>query len=400
MPCFSCQQLLLLPFGLSQVNAAPGGRLASSSWHSFCLGNVCPLIGRNAAPRQDVRRALSQMGLRGLWGWKGLGCCLLGTLLLSFSFSFSPGLRLLLLMEDAQGTWWNPTRHHEGTAAPALPGVDFGSLFSGSALEPHCEPGQTLLILVASAPGNVGPRKVIRNTWAKRPLSPLHPWQAVFLVGQSLDEKAARQVRWEQQEFGDVLLGGYLDAYRNLTLKVLHGLKWATERCRPRFILKTDDDCFVNTNRLPAFLAQYWHGGLLLYAGSVFPREKRRVIRHPASKWYVSREDYPLEEYPPYASGIGYLLSLGAARRILQVAERVPPIPVEDAFVGILAQKAGLRPTTSARFAKQNARWHLCNYRYLMVIHHLNASELQSAAWSMREAQAACSGRSQVTGWK
>uniref|UniRef100_A0A803SX90 Hexosyltransferase n=1 Tax=Anolis carolinensis TaxID=28377 RepID=A0A803SX90_ANOCA len=329
------------------------------------------------------------MGPRGLWGWKGLGCCLLSALLLSFSFS--RGLQLLLLVKDAQGT-----RRHESTAAAALSGVDFGSLFSGSALEPHCEPRQMLLILVASAPGNATPRRVIRSTWAKRPLSPAHPWQAVFLVGQSLDKRVARQIRREQREFGDVLLGGYLDTYRNLTLKVLHGLKWATERCRPHFILKTDDDCFVNTDRLPAFLAQHWHVGLLLYAGSVFPREKRRVIRSPASKWYVSREDYSPEEYPPYASGIGYLLSLGAARRVLWAAERVPPIPVEDAFVGILAQRAGLRPTSSARFAQQNARWHLCNYRFLMVIHHLNASEQQGAVRSMREAQAVCSKRPQA----
>ncbi|XP_033020645.1 beta-1,3-galactosyltransferase 5-like [Lacerta agilis] len=311
---------------------------------------------------------------------------------------------LLLLPDGAQKLRWAsrpffaawqepPQRTHSAAGNSAHQGVDFGPL------QPHCEPGQVLLILVTSAPGNAASRQVIRRTWAAREKPPPYQWQVVFLIGQSPGEGASRQIRQEQEDFGDVLVGNYLDTYRNLTLKVLHGVRWALSRCRPSYLLKTDDDCFVNTERLPEFLARQNPLRTGLYAGSVFAREKRKVIRHPSSKWYVPREAYSPEEYPPYASGIGYVLSLDAAARVLRAAESVPIIPVEDAYVGILAQRAGLRPKSSARFAKQNARWRVCNFRYLMVVHSLGAPEQELATRRMREARHACRDRPEVTRW-
>nr|XP_028604512.1 beta-1,3-galactosyltransferase 5-like [Podarcis muralis]XP_028604513.1 beta-1,3-galactosyltransferase 5-like [Podarcis muralis]XP_028604514.1 beta-1,3-galactosyltransferase 5-like [Podarcis muralis] len=343
------------------------------------------------------------MAPRRPWGSKGLAClCLL--------LSSIPLWCLLLLPDGAQkllgasspifAAWQEPPqRTHSGAGNAAGQGVDFGPLFSEAGWEPHCEPGQVLLILVTSAPGNAESRQVIRRTWAAQEKPQPYPWQVVFLVGRGAGEEASRQIQQEQEDFGDVLVGNYLDTYRNLTLKVLHGVRWALGRCRPSYLLKTDDDCFVNTEWLPEFLARQNTLRSGLYAGSVFAREKRKVIRHPSSKWYVPREAYSPEEYPPYASGIGYVLSLDAAARVLRAAESVPPIPVEDAYVGILAQRAGLRPKSSARFAKQNARWRVCNFRYLMVVHSLSAPEQELATRRMREARHSCRDRPEVTRW-
>ncbi|XP_068781968.1 beta-1,3-galactosyltransferase 5-like isoform X1 [Struthio camelus] len=252
--------------------------------------------------------------------------------------------------------------------------------------------GTTLL----QAPGTVSraPSPGARSCWrqSKKRSCLLH-WQAA-------EAEVARGVQREQQEFGDILVGNYKDTYRNLTLKVMHGLKWASEQCRPCYILKTDDDCFVNTDRLPTFLAELNTARTGLYVGSLFSQEKRQVIREPSSKWYVSRQDYRPDKYPPYASGIGYVLSLDAAEKILEAARRVRPIPVEDAYVGILAEEAGVRAKASARFAKHNVRWRVCNYRYLMVIHHLNPREQEAARRSMLQARSACRDSLEVTRWK
>ncbi|XP_042309636.1 beta-1,3-galactosyltransferase 5-like [Sceloporus undulatus] len=368
---------------------------------------LCPAAG-SASLQAAVRTGPSpgtpfpsSMGPRCLWGCLGafFSFALLWVLLL---------LLLLLLTQDAQKMQQAsdcPHADHQepsGTAALTHSRVDWRFLFQGDFPEPRCTPGQVLLILVTSAPGNAERRRAIRRTWAAQAQPPPpYPWQVVFLVGWSLSKMTIGQVQQEQRAFGDILLGGYLDTYRNLTLKVLHGLKWSVERCRPSFILKTDDDCFVNTDWLPEFLVKRHpleHD--LLYAGSVFPPEKRQVIRHPTSKWYVSREDYPASEYPPYASGVGYLLSLRATRLVLWAAEQVRPIPVEDAYIGILAWHTGLQLTPSTRFAKQNAQWHLCNYRYLFVIHHVSATEQEAATQSMREAHTSCRGNPQVSRWK
>ncbi|XP_067172550.1 beta-1,3-galactosyltransferase 5-like [Apteryx mantelli] len=334
------------------------------------------------------------------WCWKRLLCA---SLLLSLLLWC-----LLLLAGDVQKKWPVAGRFRLAPRGrlPARPrlgavqGVDFASLFAGPRAGPRCARGQVLLILVTSAPGNVEARHVIRRTWAAQEGRPANQWQTVFLVGQAANAEVAQRMQRERQEFGDILVGNYKDTYRNLTLKVMHGLKWASEQCQPYYILKTDDDCFVNTDRLPTFLAELNTVRTGLYVGSLFSREKRQVIREPSSKWYVSRQDYRPDEYPPYASGIGYVLSLDAAEKILEAAQRVRPIPVEDAYVGILAEEAGVRAKASARFAKHNVRWRVCNYRYLMVIHHLSPREQEAARRSMLEARSACRDSLEVTRWK
>ncbi|KAL4623253.1 beta-1,3-galactosyltransferase 5-like [Arapaima gigas] len=204
----------------------------------------------------------------------------------------------------------------------------------------------------------------------------------------------------EQQTFGDVLVGNYVDCYRNLTLKVMHGMKWVAENCEPQFVLKTDDDCFVNTYYLARFLVKFNSIKSGLYIGSLFPKGKRLVVRDPFSKWYVSWEDFAEDKYPPYASGIGYVLSLDAVLKILNVAQRVPPLPMEDAYMGILAKEAGIPVRSSSRFMKYNINWRVCNYRYLMVIHHLDATELKMAQEKMMKANTECSNMQEITMWK
>lgn len=279
-------------------------------------------------------------------------------------------------------------------------GVDFTELFSRTEEVPPCRRGQDLMVLVTSAPSNVARRDAIRSTWARRRLASPFSWQVVFLVGRPPEKEVATFLRAEQGEFGDLLLGGYLDTYRNLTLKVMHGLKWAASTCRPIYLLKTDDDCFVNTDRLPGFLVRDNPVRTGLYAGSLFPAERRQVIRDPSSKWYVSWRDYGREVYPAYTSGVGYVLSLDVAQALLEEAARTRPIPVEDAYVGILAEALGVVPLSSPRFAKHNVAWRVCNYRYLMVIHHLSSTQQQLAHQRMVRAWTACPHSADITTWR
>ncbi|CAH2297401.1 beta-1,3-galactosyltransferase 5-like [Pelobates cultripes] len=255
------------------------------------------------------------------------------------------------------------------------------------------------MILVTSHPGHRKSRKAVRETWAAPVTEATYTWQVVFLIGRTVDIELDWHIHKEQEAYGDILMGNYLDTYRNLTLKVMHGMKWASERCQPQYILKTDDDCFVNTDHLPAFLANHNMAKTGLYVGSVFPREKRMVIRDHTSKWYVSRQHFQLEFYPPYASGIGYILSLDVTRTILNVAETIPPIPVEDAYIGILARRAKIKLLPSSRFTKYNIKWGICNYRYLMVIHQLLPGDQEFAQKNAQRARTHCRQNTEVTHW-
>ncbi|XP_053304907.1 beta-1,3-galactosyltransferase 5-like [Spea bombifrons] len=278
-------------------------------------------------------------------------------------------------------------------------GVDFSLLFSEDLGEPQCQDHSVLLILVTSHPSHIEQRKAIRKTWASPMEGAAYPWQVVFLIGRTLDAELDWHIHKEDAEHRDILMGNYVDTYRNLSLKVMHGMKWVADRCHPQYILKTDDDCFVNTDRLPASLALHSPAKTGLYVGSVFPREKRKVIRDPSSKWYVSQHIFPPDIYPPYASGIGYILSLDAVISVLKMAEGTPPIPVEDAYIGILAERAGISLLSSSRFTKYNMKWSVCNYRYLMVIHRVSPGDQELAQKNVLRARTECTRKAEVAHW-
>ncbi len=54
--------------------------------------------------------------------------------------------------------------------------------------------------------------------------------------------------------YGDLVQENFLDSYRNLTLKTLMGIRWASIYCaNAKFIVKIDDDVVLN----PYFLVNY-----------------------------------------------------------------------------------------------------------------------------------------------
>ncbi|NWH44037.1 B3GT5 galactosyltransferase, partial [Fregata magnificens] len=67
-------------------------------------------------------------------------------------------------------------------------------------------------------------------------------------------------------------------------------------------------------------------------------------IRKRGSKWYVSREEYPGDTYPPFCSGTGYVLSTDVASQIYNVSESVSFIKLEDVFIGLCLAKLKVRP--------------------------------------------------------
>ncbi|NXK15743.1 B3GT4 galactosyltransferase, partial [Herpetotheres cachinnans] len=84
---------------------------------------------------------------------------------------------------------------------------------------------------------------------------------------------------------GDLLQGAFADTYANLTRKTLLLLRWAAARCPAvPFLLKADDDVFVNLPVLTNYLASLRHPRRL-YLGRVHwwvqpqrdPRDRHHV---------------------------------------------------------------------------------------------------------------------------
>jgi hypothetical protein len=242
----------------------------------------------------------------------------------------------------------------------------------------HDAPSLDLLILVPSAPGSADVRDAIRKSWGsvargKWPFSRKR-WRValVFLVGvrespviddsrarspQSLESGGSSQqtssmaaLRNEAATHRDLLVGNFVDSYRNLTLKMLSGLSWLSTHCdmqRVRHLLKADHDMFVHVDMLLHVLEHLLktHPRHVLDSaviGEVLCNEC--VDRNPLSKLRFDSLMYPFSSYPPYVRGGTYLLPGHLVTPLVNASQFFPLLPVEDAYLnGVVARALRLR---------------------------------------------------------
>ncbi|KAG8448534.1 hypothetical protein GDO86_015576 [Hymenochirus boettgeri] len=242
-----------------------------------------------------------------------------------------------------------------------------------------CSPAPFLLILVSSSPSHQDQRNTIRQTWGSRSSSKVSLSLTLFVLGVPKSENEQTALLQEANIYGDIIQADFTDSYRNLTLKTLVGLSFVSQRCQgAKFLMKTDDDVFVNTLALSRFLQG--QGGPL-YLGRVHWRVY--ADRNPGSRHYTSRSTYPDENFPPYCSGTGYVLSQEAIVSFLQQAERQTIISLEDVYSGILAWAAGISPKHVARFAGSILVPHSgCCYNTMFTSHGLTPQSMKEA-WTM-----------------
>ena len=102
-------------------------------------------------------------------------------------------------------------------------------------------------------------------------------------------------------------------------------------------------------------------------------------IRNVNSKWYVSEDLYPSNIYPPFCSGTTYVFSTDLASKILQVAQNVSYIELEDVFMGLCLNKMGLKPHWPPKqglFHSYFVQYTPCVYRRIITSHGVSPSQL------------------------
>lgn len=210
-------------------------------------------------------------------------------------------------------------------------------------LEPKSCPKAPLLgvILVTSYVGHDDVRAAHRQGISQNELHQMG-LHRIFLISEiPPSERFITQpsVLSENRRFGDLLQGSFVENYRNLTYKHVMGLKWAAKRCsHAKFIIKIDDDSVYDIYRVHAYLQKRESDSRVPFLGGyIFPHQK--PIRLEADKHFVTPEEFPDEEFPPYLSGWLYLTNAHAVRMLLKEAERKKFFWIDDTFVtGILAE--------------------------------------------------------------
>ena len=206
--------------------------------------------------------------------------------------------------------------------------------------------------MIFTVPSNLLVRKVIRETWLTPSYNNTAHVRHAFLIGTTNGEILTSQVKQENVDFDDIIQFSFYESYRNLTLTTLRGFKWATEFCSSaHFIIKTDDDVYVNINGL--FRTLLIHGSSL--KTSVAGICEMGSLRDPnlSSKWYVSPREYHYRRYHGICHGFGNITSIHTLHNILKVYVNIPYIYLEDVYIGLCAKRLGYKLVNIGGFCRE-----------------------------------------------
>ncbi len=141
----------------------------------------------------------------------------------------------------------------------------------------------------------------------------------------------------EHEQFQDILVFDFIDTYLNLTTKTLTSFNWIYKACRHvQFYLKIDDDMFVYPSLVFTLLVKQKQKFQNGYIGDC--TSNAGVIRSPRSKYFVSREMFKSNKYPPFCFGTAYVVSNYSVKAILKVYKSIPITHLEDTAIGIIVQ--------------------------------------------------------------
>uniref|UniRef100_A0A3B4EJJ1 Hexosyltransferase n=1 Tax=Pygocentrus nattereri TaxID=42514 RepID=A0A3B4EJJ1_PYGNA len=239
-----------------------------------------------------------------------------------------------------------------------------------------------LLLVIKSSPPNYDRREVLRKTWAAERLQNGVWIRTVFIAGtagQSFEKQRLNKLlEAENLEHKDILQWDFHDSFFNLTLKQILFLEWMEKFCpNAHFLLNGDDDIFANTDNMVVYLRGLGDDGANKHLFTGYIIQNVGPIRNSASKYYVPVQVQESNRYPPYCGGGGFLLSRFTARTIYNMSHSINILPIDDVYMGMCLEKAGLKP--SSHMGIRTAGLHIpskvldpydpCYYREMILVH-------------------------------
>ena len=216
-----------------------------------------------------------------------------------------------------------------------------------------------VLIIINTIPLEHERRNILRQTWARHSSWTLESQSSFpdsgdivdigyfFMMGFHGNPCIDQSVKDESQIHRDILRVNLTESYRGLINKEILTFEWVTNLdTKPRFIVKADHDIYVKIPELATWLL-ITPTPTKLFAGFVI--RNAHVIRAIQSPWYVSKEDYSEEFFPPYCRGQFYIFSQNLFLHVVNASKVVKPFPVEDAYMALLVNKMGVEPYDSER---------------------------------------------------
>uniref|UniRef100_A0A3B4AUH3 Hexosyltransferase n=1 Tax=Periophthalmus magnuspinnatus TaxID=409849 RepID=A0A3B4AUH3_9GOBI len=247
-----------------------------------------------------------------------------------------------------------------------------------------CEDAPFLLLVVKTLVPHFERRQAIRETWGQVGVVANRTVTTVFLLGSAMPEdnhpNLTDLLKYEAEMHRDILQWDYRDTFFNLTLKDILFLDWYSSFCpNSQFVLKGDDDVFVNTPQIIEFLDRLLpHKIPDLFTGDVITNAGPH--RDKKLKYFVP-ESYFVGSYPPYAGGGGVLYSGQVALKLQEVSKKVVIYPIDDVYTGMCLKKLGLVPEKHSGFRmfdiEAKYKDNPCIYRTLMIVHSRTPQQIK-----------------------
>ncbi len=203
--------------------------------------------------------------------------------------------------------------------------------------------------MIPSSRHNLAKRNLIRQTYGSiRHINNVHILAVVFTLG-GIDHPNKPQtnigeLEAERAQFGDIIMGDFVDTYRNLSRKTIMAYDWLTSFCREAdLVVKTDDDVVVDIFKLTDELGKWTKTECQSYNFWCAVHYNEPMFRNNDSMYYVSYEQYAGNVLPKHCAGVGYVTTMTMIHKISNKISKSYLGSIcthEDAFMtGIVPEK-------------------------------------------------------------
>ncbi|XP_053376558.1 beta-1,3-galactosyltransferase 5-like [Mercenaria mercenaria] len=221
-----------------------------------------------------------------------------------------------------------------------------------------------MIIVIHSAVTNFEKRALIRRSWANKHLLSGYGMRVVFVLGLPSHNEIQALVHQESLYYNDIIQGTVYDSYTNITHKAVLWLRWVKEYCpNARFILKLDDDVFVNVFSLyHNFLPNYKNTSMKMWC-EIKSAGKQAISRMRGKKWRVASHELKGLQYYPLTLCRGYfvIMTQDSIGPMYETAKHTRFFWIDDYYVfGTLANSTGVKHSSLVQFLSKEKEAFRC----------------------------------------
>ncbi|XP_031492418.1 hydroxyproline O-galactosyltransferase GALT5-like [Nymphaea colorata] len=193
-----------------------------------------------------------------------------------------------------------------------------------------------LFIGILSAGNHFAERMAVRKSWMQSKLIKSSRVVARFFVALHGRKEVNVELKKEAEFFGDIIIVPFMDSYDLVVLKTVAICEYGVRAVSAKYIMKCDDDTFVRVDAVIKEVKKVAEHSSV-YVGNM--NYYHKPLRF--GKWAVTYEEWPEEDYPPYANGPGYVVSSDIAEFVVSEFEKhsLRLFKMEDVSMGMWVER-------------------------------------------------------------